>query len=138
MTLGAFLQYAAQFNLFSLSRYQGTSFSFLLSFGKLNFQELRKNMERGAEDHCCQGKLVLPHCLKKWIKISGHVSLSPLLSLYFGRSLPEHELIQSRILLKFLFIRLLTTRRVQLVRESFSDLINVPRIGIFYSFTLCS
>ena len=35
---------------------------------------------------------------------------------------------------KFLLICVLDTERVQIVKESFTDLIYVPRIDIFYSF----
>ena len=39
---------------------------------------------------------------------------------------------------EFLFTPVLDTERVQLVKESFSDLIYVPRIDIFHSFTAYS
>ena len=53
-------------------------------------------------------------------------------------SLLGHKLIQSRILLnvsQFLFTRVLSTTRIQLVNQIFWDLIYVPRIDIFDSFT---
>ena len=37
----------------------------------------------------------------------------------------------------FLFTRVLDAERVQFVKESFSDLIHVPRIDIFHSFSAC-
>ena len=40
--------------------------------------------------------------------------------------------------LEFLFSRVLDAEGVQLVKESFSDLIYVPRIEIFHSLTACS
>ena len=46
-----------------------------------------------------QEKLVLPQDLKKWIQMSGHVSVSKLLHSSLGRSLFGHKWTRSRILL---------------------------------------
>ena len=97
-------------------------------------------MQLGDEDQSCRRKLVLPHGLKELIQISAHASLTSLLHLCLWRFPFGHKSIQSRILPnfeQFLFTRVTNTKRVQLVKKSFSDLIYVPRIDIFYRFTAC-
>ena len=97
-------------------------------------------MQQGDEHQRCRRKLVLPQGFKKWIQVSGHVSLSQLLYLCLLRSLFRHKSIQSRTLLnlrRVFFTCVFITKRVQLVKQCFSDLIYVPRKDNFQSFTAC-
>ena len=77
-------------------------------------------MQRGDENKSCRGNLVPPQSLKIWIRISGQVSLSNFVFLFFRRSFPGQKWIGNQILLKvevFLLIRILNIKRVQLVKE---------------------
>ena len=86
------------FMVVSISR---NKFSVFVSRWEAKFSRAPINMQRGDEDQCCRGKLVLPQGFKKWIQISGHVSVSKLFYLGLWRFRPGHKTIRSRKLLKF-------------------------------------
>ena len=86
-------------------------------------------MHQSNEDQSCKQKLVLPQSFEDWTVKLGPASLTMLLTLYFEGLLLDanhFRLGKLQVFKEFRLTCVLETKRVQRVRESFSDLKYYP------------
>ena len=117
-----------------LSQCRTTTFSFVLGYEMLNFQELQQNIQRGNEDQRCRERSIAREGLKILRLRWKHNFRSNLLNQCLWSSIFAHKWIhnqRSQNPEQYLLVRVFNSKRVHLVKNRFPFLISILWTNLF-------